>query len=496
MSKVKNKEKNSFINKYSKFAAILLIISSIAFCIVLSMLGILPENYFLVIIGGLLVFIVLFTLIAFLKGVNNFNKIIQSVICTILSISLILASIGIEIYKDKIRNIFTNTESVTLYVYTLKDSPINVADDLGNTVMGLSSLTNQTVQTTAFDDLSGYLNKYELGDITTNTYSGLRNIVDALYNHEVDSIMVQSNLIDFIEELDNYSDFETRVKIVYESTHKVTIKGSDSNFIIKNITKDPFIFAIGGRDNNGHFDVNMAVTVNPYTKQVLIVTIPRDAYSPLDGDYNKMDKLAYTGQLNSTVWFNTLQLYFDYNFNFYAIADFNSIMDVIDVLGGIDVYNPYYFTATSTRGYTYYYPEGDIHLNGGETLAYCRERKSLENGDLSRNEHQSIVLKALIKKLTSSSIVSRADDILNTLEGEIKTDFPSDYLYKLISMQLKDNAGWNIKTYNVQADLFYTYSYMIGHEYGPNYAMMDIHEDSLTEANNLIKQVLDNNTLE
>ena len=63
-------------------------------------------------------------------------------------------------------------------------------------------------------------------------------------------------------------------------------------------------------------------------------------------------------------------------------------------------------------------------------------------------------------------------------------------------MQLNDNSNWNIKTYNIQADLFYTYSYMIGHEYGPNYAMMDLHKDSLEKANELIKYVLDGDVFE
>lgn len=495
MKKIK-KKKNSFLNKYSRFVEVLFLLSSMTFVIVLTMLGVLPEKYLLMVFGGLLVFIVLFGLIAFLNGVNNFNKVIQSALCTILSIVLIIASVGIEFYKDKIRNIFTNTESVTLYVYTLKDSAIEIADDLGDTAMGLSTFTNSSVQTTALSDLLGYLDKYELGSIETTTYSGINKIVDALYNKEVDSIMIQSNLVDVIKEIPDYSDFESRVKVVYESTHQVTIKGSDSNFKIKNITKDPFIIAVGGQDYNGNFDVNMVATVNPLTKQVLIVTVPRDAYSPLDGDPDKMDKLSYSGQLGSDVWFNTLQLIFDYKFNFYAIVDYYSISDVIDAVDGIDIYNPYYFTTVggngrSPRGYDYSFPEGELHLNGDRTLSYVRERYNLPTYDLGRNEHQGIVLKALIKKLTSSEIVSHADSVLEVLESKVASDFTPEIIYKLVSMQLADNADWSIVTYNIKGEVFYTYSYMIGHEYGPNYAMMDLYEDTVIKANSLIKQVLD-----
>lgn len=498
MKKMKKnqKKKNSILNKYSRFAEMLFLFSCIVFVIVLAMLGVLPVSYLLIMIGGLSVFAVLFGIIAFVKGVNGFNKVIQSIICTILSVGLIIASIGIEFYKDKIKNIFTNTESITLYVYALKDSPIEVADDLGNTSMGLSTFTNPTVQETAFSDLTGYLNKYELGNVSTTTYSGINKIIDALYNREVDTIMIQSNLVDVIKEIPDYSDFESRVKVVYESTHQVTIKGSDANFRIKNITKDPFIVAVGGQDYNGNFDVNMVATVNPLTKQVLIVTVPRDAYSPLNGDPEKMDKLSYSGQLGSDVWFNTLQLIFDYKFNFYAIVDYYSISDVIDAVDGIDIYNPYYFTTVggngrSPRGYDYSFPEGELHLNGDRTLSYVRERYNLPTYDLGRNEHQGIVLKALIKKLTSSEIVSHADSVLEVLESKVASDFTPEIIYKLVSMQLADNADWNIVTYNIKGEVFYTYSYMIGHEYGPNYAMMFLYQDTVTKASELMKQVLD-----
>lgn len=490
---MKKLEKRNSLDKYSKISEIALMINSVIFVIVLFSLGILPMKYLLAISAILAAFVLLFGLISYLKGVNRFNKIIQSIICSVLSITLIVSSIGIEVYKDKIKNIFTNTENITLYVYVLNDSSIETVDDLGNTVMGLSAFTNEEAQNSAFIDLDTYLGKYELGDISTVTYSGISKIVNSLYNSEVSSIMLQSNMVELIKEIESFSDFESKTRLIYESTHKVTIKGSDSDFKIKDITKDPFIFAIGGQDINGNFDVDMVVTVNPLTKQVLIVTVPRDAYSPLNGDINKMDKLSYSGQLGLDVWYKTLQLFFDYDFNYYAVAEFSTVVDLVDSLGGIDIYNPYSFSYTTKIAY---FPEGDIHLDGRNALLYARERQSLEHGDLSRNEHQSIVLKAIIKKITSPAILSKANDLLETLEGEIKTSFPLDYIYSLIKMQLDDNASWNIKTYNVQADLFYTYSYMIGHEYGPNYAMMDLHKDSLKEANNLIKCVLDGDIIE
>jgi len=497
MSRKKNQKKtNKKLNIISKLTATCTIIGSCLFVFVLVSMGILPSKYLMMIIGLLSVTSLLFGVIAFHKGVNKFNKIIQSAICTVLAFLLMVSSIGIEIYKDKIRNIFTNTETITLYVYTLKDSSIKTIDDLANHSIGLSTFTNQEVQDAAIADITTYFSKYELGSVETNTFSGIFKVVDALFNHEVDSIMVQENMIDILEELDEYKDFDQKVKAIYESTHKVTIKRSDASFVLKNITKDPFVVAVGGRDYNEHFDVNMVVTVNPVTKQVLIVTVPRDAYSPLDGDKEKMDKLSYTGKLGSDVWLKTLQLFFDYDFNFFGIVDFYSIGDVIDAIGGIDIYNPYFFTAPSfLQGKKkYYFYEGDLHLDGMGTLAYCRERQSLAHGDLSRNEHQGIVLKALIKKITSPDIINKADTVLNALEDKITTDFTPELIYKLVNMQIKDNAEWNIVTYNISGELFYTYSYMIGHEYGPNYAMMDLNQNDLKKANDMIRQVLDGET--
>ena len=70
----------------------------------------------------------------------------------------------------------------------------------------------------------------------------------------------------------------------------------------KNVTKDAFTVFVSGIDTEGSIDttsrsdVNMLVTVNPKTKQVLMTSIPRDYYVQLPGvSGESYDKLTHAG---------------------------------------------------------------------------------------------------------------------------------------------------------------------------------------------------------
>ena len=93
-----------------------------------------------------------------------------------------------------------------------------------------------------------------------------------------------------------------------------------------------------------------------------------------------------------------------------------------------------------------------------------RERKKLSSGDFDRNEHQTIVLKAVINKLTSSTMLSNYNDLLNALSGQFLTDMLVDDIYRLIAMQIDDGSDWNIINYHLggTGDMLTTASYGYG----------------------------------
>ena len=94
-------------------------------------------------------------------------------------------------------------------------------------------------------------------------------------------------------------------------------------------------------------------------------------------------------------------------------------MNIIDKLGGVTVYNPNEFTGYWTGNY---FPAGEITLDSTMALEYVRERYNLPDGDLDRNAHQQIVLKAIIEKLTSPAMIPHFASILDSLAGSFLTN--------------------------------------------------------------------------
>ena len=150
----------------------------------------------------------------------------------------------------------------------------------------------------------------------------------------------------------------------------------------------------------GRTDVDIIVNVNPVTKQVMIIGLPRDTYIPNPALAHGYDKLTHLGNDGIQNTMKGVSEYYDIDIDYYGVVNFNTFKYIIDAIGGVDVENPYYFVSTSGGdSLTYYYEEGIVHLNGASALAYVRERHNLSNGDYGRSEHQTIVLKAIIQKL-------------------------------------------------------------------------------------------------
>ena len=76
-----------------------------------------------------------------------------------------------------------------------------------------------------------------------------------------------------------------------------------------------------------------------------------------------------------------------------------SFLKLIDLLGGVDVYNDQEFTS---RHGQYHFPVGNVHLDSEQALGFVRERYSLADGDGDRGRNQQKVIAAIIQKLTSA----------------------------------------------------------------------------------------------
>lgn len=196
-------------------------------------------------------------------------------------------------------------------------------------------------------------------------------------------------------------------------------------------------------------DVNMIVTINPKTKKILLTSIPRDTYVKLH-TAQQMDKLTHTGVYGVDETLDTVEDWLGVDLDYYVKMNFTGARDVINAMGGIDVYSPVTFKS-SLKGYTY--EKGWNHLNGKRALFFARERHAFEGQDSIRVENQQRVMKAMIKKMTSSkTLLTRYGDIMAAAGDNLHTDMSYDEISDLVKMQMTDLAEWEVETQKIEGE--------------------------------------------
>lgn len=223
------------------------------------------------------------------------------------------------------------------------------------------------------------------------------------------------------------------------------------------VTSEPFNIYLTGIDQWAsekgmdleRSDVNMIVTVNPATKRILLTSIPRDSYVKLHTS-QQMDKLTHSGIYGVDETLNTVEDWFGIDLNYYVKMNFTGAMTIITAMNGIDVYSPVEFDS-SIKGY--HYNKGWNHLYGKEALYFARERKAFEGQDEMRVENQQRVLKAIIKKMTSSTtLLIYYGEIMDAAGDNIITNMSSDEMKNIVRMQITDMASWDIVTQKVEGE--------------------------------------------
>ncbi|HFK1762383.1 LytR family transcriptional regulator [Bacillus wiedmannii] len=198
------------------------------------------------------------------------------------------------------------------------------------------------------------------------------------------------------------------------------------------ITKEPFTLLIMGIEDyatdgqNGRTDSLMFATVNPKTKKISLMSIPRDSRVPIVGK-NKEDKInaahAYGGE---EMAIKTVEGFLKVPVDHYIKIDFQGFKGIVDAVGGVTVDVPFDFWERSDMDYykKIEFKQGQQDLNGEEALAYVRMRKQDPNGDYGRAARQRQLLAAVAQKLNSASTVFKIKDLTTVVGKYIKTDIP------------------------------------------------------------------------
>ena len=270
----------------------------------------------------------------------------------------------------------------------------------------------------------------------------------------------------------------------------------DNEKAVSDVTRKPFNFTITGIDvdgtidEQGRSDVNMVVTVNPSTHQILMTSIPRDYEIYMPDFDNAMDKLTHTGFYGVPTTIGAEEQLFDTEINYYVKVNFTTVERFIDAVGGVDVESEYEFNPVKMKDWTVH--EGVNHMNGKQALAFARERKAFPDGDRQRIKNQQAVFEALIRKATSSrTMILDYNKVLTGLTNYVEMSFSSREIRKLVKFQLAKDPDWRIFKNTVTGGDGTENTYSAGYAY-----VMTQDPESIENAKTLINAVLDGQMLQ
>lgn len=486
--------KRTGADHFGLFTLFLLLAASLALYIRLMATGMLSNLYLIILMMVLIVLNAVSVIVQLPLRRNKAGKLIMGIVSLLLSGAMLYGVVAVNSVQSALSKIVGKmTETEITEVRVMNDNPAtSMGDTKGYTFGYIADADTKNTQS-ILDEISK-----SFGTIKSKGYDSMTALADALYDDEVDAILINQGYVDLLTEKDGYTDFrdQTRVLYTYTTTHEV-----DPIVPNTSITKEPFVVYCSGIDARvddisakSRSDVNILAVVNPTTKQILLVNTPRDYYLPLARN-GELDKLTHAGLYGIDESMKVLGNLYGVQADYYVRVNFAGLVKIVDALGGVDIESDANFscvpmeTPDGNCDYTYQkysFTKGINHVNGSQALAFARERKAFADGDNRRGQHQMTVIKAIVNKACSSAVLTKYQELLKAASDAFITNMPYADISSLVQMQLGDMADWNITTYAVSGEGSTEYCYALGDK-----AWVMIKDSSkVNTAKNMIQQVI------
>lgn len=451
------KEQNKFLKVFSILLSILLVVASFYLLYQLIKINVLPTKllFLITIIFVLLDAIFVLLLCYFSKGI------VSKIICIVLTFVLVFGSCLGGYYISKTGSLLTNITNVTKHAKNTVSVVVKQSSDIKNKSQ-LNGLSVGTLRTIGTQGSSKVLTELSKDGIVMNQseYDSLSAMLEAFYNGEVDSIIINESSRSQILDMESYADFDNNTRVVYQTSYKV--ENTDKANAVSDITSKPFNVLIsgsdtrGGFDENGRSDVIMVATINPKTSTILLTSVPRDFYVTTACDaadgcmQGALDKITHTGIHGTNTTKRTVEQLLGVEINYTFKVGFDAVTELVDAVGGVDVtVAPGYAVNSLTALSGFSVHEGVNHLNGEQALAFARERYAYTEGDRQRTKNQQLVLMGIVDKITSPSIVKNYSSIMDAMSNTFSTTMSSSEISDLIKYQINNNPKWKMEQYMV-----------------------------------------------
>ena len=195
-------------------------------------------------------------------------------------------------------------------------------------------------------------------------------------------------------------------------------------------------------------DTMIVLTIDPLTKTAGMISIPRDMWVNIPGfGYSRINTAYASGEGNKLpgggpeLARKTVEQFLGVPIQYYAQIDFNTFVEFIDLIGGIDIYSDEKLRLDQIgtgKDKVVITCCGMRHLRGEVALAYARcryESQGCSGGDVARARRQQKVILAIRDKVFSPEnfpvLVGQAQQFYERFSAGIQTNIPFDTALQL-----------------------------------------------------------------
>ena len=212
---------------------------------------------------------------------------------------------------------------------------------------------------------------------------------------------------------------------------------------------DILFMGIDARDTNSNSrsDTMIVVSIDPVSKKVAMVSIPRDTrIKNAAGKYDKINSINLVQGPEAAC--KEVSKLLNSKVDYYVLTNFAGFGDIVDTLGGVDinVETAMYHDDPVNPELAINLPKGYQHLNGKQALAFVRYR-GMATADIGRTEDQQKFVKALATQMMQSRTILKIPELIPELSKSVRTNLPIKDMIYLANMAPKlDLAHINTQT--------------------------------------------------
>ena len=211
----------------------------------------------------------------------------------------------------------------------------------------------------------------------------------------------------------------------------------------------------------GLSDTMLLIRFNPHTDQLVVLSLPRDTRTVVDGRLTKLNEANRDGgpALAAT---SVNELLGGVEIDRYVRINVQGVEKLIDALGGVNVNVPADMKYQDDSQHLYInLKAGEQRLDGDQALQFLRFRYD-DNGDIGRIQRQQMMMRAVVEQTLNPKTIARLPKILSVIQSHVDTNLSVEELLALSGFASQTNAH-NVQMLMLPGEFSNAYDYELSY---------------------------------